>query len=378
MTPDAFIRQPYWTNEFVGAGPYKLERWESGVSLDGIAFDQHVLGRPRIERVRVEFSGDANASLARMLSGYADYLSDAAISSPQGLTLKREWATNQGGTVFVKLDFFRGAYAQLRPEQASPAAILDVRVRQALAYGVDKQALHDGMDGFEGGNIDADGPFISPTASYYAQLDRAITKYPYDPQRVARLMSEAGLIRGEDGFYQNPAGQSSSEGHLRWEVKTSASTDSETETSILSYTWRQLGFDFQQAVLPASQAQDGQARATFPTLYSFGTAVGENMLAGMNTAGIPRPENRWTGSNRGGWSNPEYDRLSDTLGQAVEPDRRAQLIAQMAATLSREVATIPLYFYGYPVAATSAVKGPVPVVQETPFEWNIHQWELRP
>ena len=100
------------------------------------------------------------------------------------------------------------------------------------------------------------------------------------------------------------------------------------------------------------------------------------MLSGMNTAGIPRPENRWTGSNRGGWSNPEFDRLSDTLASTLEPDARAQLVAQMAGIFSREMVAIPLYFYGYPVAATSHVVGPTPVVQETTFEWNIHQWEL--
>jgi peptide/nickel transport system substrate-binding protein len=368
---DAFIRQPYWTSEFVGAGPYKLERWESGVSLEGVAFDQHVLGRPRIDRVRVGFSTDQNASLAQMLAGYVDYASDSAIGNPQALTLKHTWAQDRGGAIFVKLDFFRAAYTQLRPEQATPPAIMDVRVRQALAYTVDRQALHDGLDGFEGGNIDAEGPFIPPNASYYAQVDRAITKYPYDPQRAVQLMADAGLTRGADGFYQSAA-----DGRLRWEVKTSGSVDNEAEISILANTWRQAGFDFQQAVLPAAQAQDGQARATFPTLYSFGTSVGENMLIGMNTTGIPRPENRWSGSNRGGWSNPEFDRLSDSIGQTLDPDRRAQLIAQMTAMVSREAVTIPLFFYGNPLAATAAIVGPGPVVQETPFEWNIHEWEI--
>jgi peptide/nickel transport system substrate-binding protein len=204
MAADAFIRQPFWSTEFVGAGPYKLDRWDSGVSLEGVAFDQHVLGRPKIERITVGFSSDQNATLARMMAGYADYVSDAAIASPQALLLKREWAPTRGGTVMVKLDYFRGAYAQLRPEQASPSAILDVRVRQALSFAVDRQALQDGMDGFEGGNIHAEGPFIPPTASYFPQVDRAITKYPLDLARSAQLMSEAGLTKGADGFYQSP------------------------------------------------------------------------------------------------------------------------------------------------------------------------------
>jgi peptide/nickel transport system substrate-binding protein len=370
ISAEAFIRQPYWTTEFVGAGPYKLERWESGVSLEGLAFDQHILGRPSIERVTVDFSLDQNASLARILGGYVDYAADGALGNPQAITLKQEWAAIRGGTILVKLDYFRGAYAQLRPEQANPAAIMETPVRQALAFAMDRQALHDGLDGFKGGNIDAEAPFIPPTASYYPQVDRAVTKYPYDPRRTEQLMRDAGLSKGPDGFYRG------AEGRLRWEIKTSGSVDNQTEIAILASSWRQLGFDFQEAVLPGSLAQDGQARATFPTLYSFGTAVGEPMLIGMNSAGIPRPENRFTGSNRGGWSNPDFDRLTNALAQTLEPDQRAQLLAQMAGMVSREAVAIPLYFYGNPLAATSAVVGVGPVVQEATFEWNIHQWKL--
>ena len=183
-------------------------------------------------------------------------------------------------------------------------------------------------------------------------------------------MQDAGITKGGDGFFQG------AEGRLRWEVKTNASADNEVETSILASTWRQIGFDFQQATLPASQAQDGQARATFPTLYNFGTSVGENTLAAMNTPGIPKPENRWTGNNRGGWSNATFDRVSEELTRSVEPTERARQVAQLAAIFSQEVAAIPLYFYGLPIVASSAVRGPTQVVQETPFEWNIHEWEL--
>ena len=47
---EAFQASPYWSHEFVGNGPYKLDRWELGSSLEGVAFDQHVMGRPKIDR----------------------------------------------------------------------------------------------------------------------------------------------------------------------------------------------------------------------------------------------------------------------------------------------------------------------------------------
>src|SRR5438094_571599 len=44
--PASVANHPYWAQEFVGLGPYRLERWEAGSFIEGAAFDGHVLGRP--------------------------------------------------------------------------------------------------------------------------------------------------------------------------------------------------------------------------------------------------------------------------------------------------------------------------------------------
>src|SRR5207302_1849880 len=54
----------YWTRDFIGAGPYKLDRWEPGAFIEGSGFDRHVGGRPRIDRVQVRFLADANSAMA--------------------------------------------------------------------------------------------------------------------------------------------------------------------------------------------------------------------------------------------------------------------------------------------------------------------------
>src|SRR4030095_7335123 len=66
---DAFQAHPYWTTEFVGAGPYKVDRWELGSHIAEVAFDQHVLGRPKIDRLRVMFVSDPNTAFANLLAG---------------------------------------------------------------------------------------------------------------------------------------------------------------------------------------------------------------------------------------------------------------------------------------------------------------------
>ena len=352
---DAFINHPYWTREFVGLGPFRLDRWEPAAFLEGSSFDKHVLGRPKIPRVNVTFITDQNTALARMLAGEAQYAADSALGNTQAQLLKGEWAPRNGGATTTKHDFWRGSFVQLRPEMASPRALLDVRIRQALAHVVDRDALNGVL--FDGDGTMSENPAIPPTVSYVAELNRGIVRYPLDLRRSEQLMIDAGLVRGADGVFTSPT-----EGRLTWEVKTNASAENVKETSILAANWRQAGFDFTEAVLPSAQAQDGQARASFPTLYDFGTPVGETALSGYNTNGIPGPENRWSGNNRGGWSNVEFDTLASTLPGVLEPAERVRLVTQMTGIFTREVVSIPLFFYGLPVAYSSAVRGPGPVV----------------
>ena len=35
---DTLLGNSFWTNDYVGAGQYRLERWEPGLQLEGTAF----------------------------------------------------------------------------------------------------------------------------------------------------------------------------------------------------------------------------------------------------------------------------------------------------------------------------------------------------
>src|SRR5205814_3596605 len=107
------------------------------------------------------------------------------------------------GTAGLTVASLAAAYIQHRPDYASPRAILDVRVHKALAYGIDKQTFADTIWAGELGVLDT---IFVRTADYYPVIDRAITKYPYDPRMSDRLMSEVGYTKGTDGLYVSPTG----------------------------------------------------------------------------------------------------------------------------------------------------------------------------
>lgn len=366
---DAFGSHPYWNREFVGLGPYRLDRWEPGAFFEGSPFDDHILGRPKISGVRVVFIPDANTTLANVLSEEVHFAADDSIRFQQSLILKQEWGPQQGGQVLSKPNLWRAVYAQFRPELASPSAVTDPRVRKAMAHAVDRDALNTGL--FEGEAILAD-TIIAPTVSYYAEIDRVLAKYPFDLRRSEQLMNESGFFKDGSGIYARAG-----EGRFSPEVKTNSATQQEQELAILASGWLQAGIDIQEAILPAAQAQDSQVRASFPAFYAFSSPQGEAPLARLTSTGIPRPENRWTGSNRGAWTNPEFDRLAELFDSTLDRTERNSYLVQMARLLSEDLPAISLYFNAIPIAAVAALKGPQPTVPDAAWTWNIHEWELQ-
>jgi peptide/nickel transport system substrate-binding protein len=367
--PDTFAANPFWNQEYLGAGPFRVDRWSPGAFIEATAFDRHVLGGPRIPRLRIIFLGDPNTTLANLLAGEVHFSADDSIRFEQGLVLQREWSPRNGGSVLVKPDLWRASYAQLRPELTGTPGLADIRVRKALALTMDKQGLNLAL--FDGQGIMSDVPLIPSTVDYYAAIEPAAVKYAYDPAQAQALLTQAGYTRGGDGIWASPTA-----GRLAFGLTTTASSQNEAELSILGAGWRQLGFEVNESIFPTAQSQDGQARASFPGLYTFSTPLGEDTLAAETTRSIPGPDNRWTGNNRGAWSNPEFDRLSDAFSTTLDQSRRVQLIAQMVRIFSDEVPALPLYFNPIPVAHVAGLRGPQNVAPASAIAWNVQQWEF--
>jgi len=362
---DGFAGHPFWTREYVGLGPYQMERWEPGAFLEATAFAGYVSGRPKINRVKMLFINDSNTALANLLSGEIQVATDDSLGVHQVESLRREWGS-LGVLYLAPGGSWRQTVFQLRPELASPGAILDVRVRRALAHGVDKQEINDTL--YAGGNPLADS-MISPDSEFGAAVERAIVKYPYDVRRSAQLMNDAGFVKAADGAYGHTR-----EGRLDFALNATAGSSFETEMSIMASAWRSAGFPVRESVIPAAQSRDAELASSFPTMSTRSTAMGQPALLGLTTPNIPRAENRWRGSNRGGWTNPEYDRLAEAFTSTLEDEARARQVAQMARIYSEELPAISLYFPSMPFAHSDALKGPRPVPAESNMMWNIEQW----
>ncbi|MBM2812950.1 MAG: hypothetical protein HW416_3709 [Chloroflexi bacterium] len=368
-TKEAFQDNPYWSREFIGAGPFKVERWELGSYIEAMAFDQHVLGRPKIDRIRFMFMPDHNTVFANLLAGSVDVALNS-FGFQQLLELKREWASSNAGTAGFSAVSISTVTSQIRPDYANPRALRDVRVRRALAHGIDKQTLGETI---WGGEIQMMDSIFDPTTEYFSVIERSIVKYPYDPRMTERLMNEAGYTKGGDGFF---AGLT--EGKLTVPLWAGPGRG---EQPVIAAGWRAIGLDTSEYVVPRAQTLDPEGRSTFPGEYVsvFGAHETQQMATFLSSQ-VASAETRWRGENRTGWVNPEYDRLVEAFNVTLDPNTRVPQRAEIARILTEELPNTPLSYNPNAHAYLAPVKG---VSKTTKFfttgrpTWNIYNWEYQ-
>src|SRR5437773_9331953 len=115
---------------------------------------------------------DSNTVLVNLLSGDLDFAAPFTMAIPNALTLKQEWAPRQGGSVFYQVGgFWHGLGTQFLPERTAPRALLDVRVRRALAHAIDRTAINDVINA--GVGLEAD--YYLPTSGQWgSEVQREI------------------------------------------------------------------------------------------------------------------------------------------------------------------------------------------------------------
>jgi len=371
---ETFFGRPYWTVEYMGAGPYRLAHWEPGAYLEGEAFDGHIFGRPKIDRLVIRFFSDENTVLATILAGdQLDYTNFQTLKFEHLPIVRRDWEAAGKGTVMPIKNSGTSLNPQQRPEYVGDPALLDVRVRRAIAHTLDRQAINEGV--FDGIGFPSES-FVPDTEPMYQDLERGRMKFPPDQRRAEQLMSEAGFGRGAGGLFADPTGK-----NLRLDLLMSEGTQNERALAILTDSWRRAGFDVYPAVLAQVDQRDLSTRHAYKGLASRGGTPSAIQFTG---AEIGSAANRWAGDNRSGWSSPDYDRLFAAFNSSLDSGERTRYWVQMMTTVNDLVLAYLLFFNVQTRTWVTGLVGPDIGTQgfgqfapPTTPHWNIHEWEFR-
>ena len=163
----------------VGTGPYKLESWEAGQRVILAANDDYFEGRPRLDRVIIRIIPDLNAQMMELLAGQVDTMS---LTPDQ---YEEKSAAADFTSVYQVFRYPAFSYGYLGFNLERPL-FQDRRVRQALAYAIDKREIVDGV--LLGLGRAANGPF---KPDMWAN-NRRVEPYPFDQGKARSLLAEAG------------------------------------------------------------------------------------------------------------------------------------------------------------------------------------------
>jgi peptide/nickel transport system substrate-binding protein len=161
----------------VGTGPFKLESWKIGDKLVIVRNDSYWGKKAFLRRVIFRAIPDNAARLQALQTGE---IQGYDLVEPQDI------ATIKKNSKLKVLDrpAFNVAYVTIN-QAVKPFD--NPLVRQAVAYGLDRQGV---VDSFYAGRGEVANEFMPPQVVGYS---KAVTKYTYNPEKAKQLLQQAGL-----------------------------------------------------------------------------------------------------------------------------------------------------------------------------------------
>jgi peptide/nickel transport system substrate-binding protein len=361
-----FGQSTRFNREFVGLGPYKMIKWESGSHIEFQRFDDYFLGRPPLDGVVVRFITDPNTIVANLLAGTVDVMFHKDFDIESAVEVQRRWQGTNNQVKFVPSARVISVEIQYRKEYARPTVGLTERnVRHALLHAVDRQSLVEAVT--HGISTVADS-WIPPNQEYAPLVEGVTPKYPYDVNRAQQLLTQTGWTnRGSDGILVHAANGE------RFEFDLWNRFALERDQAILADAWKSIGVQANIRELP--KARDRELEATLNGGQMMDQTLTDYTYNGrVATSDIATSGNRWTGRNLGGYSNPRVDELINRLRVTIDDRETANIQRDIVREVFTDLALLPLYFQMTPLLMREGITGPE---GGTSTIWNFYQWDKR-
>ncbi|MBV8370823.1 MAG: peptide ABC transporter substrate-binding protein [Candidatus Eremiobacteraeota bacterium] len=344
----------------VGLGPYKVERWDRGARLVLSADPHYFRGVPAIPRIEIDIVPDPNTVATVWKTGSADLV----------------FARVQQGRAFLDaIRTRRDGHVVLKPHYEFDFILLnltrppldDVRVRRALAMGIDRTHIMRTLDGelwVPGESDRLPGQFA---------YDPALRQPAYDPAAAARLLDAAGWKMQPDGTRRKNGRPLALEF-----VATTESKSTERFGLLAQQDLANLGVrvdlkSYAYNMVWASKAEHGIFQTgRFDFAYSGwqpNLVADHSYLFRCDT----RPPN---GDNFGGICDPVIERAAREELDTTDPAREAAGDRALTARLIAQTDVIFLGFNKEAVAYRDGLEGIAPAVTGQHY-WNAYAWRWR-
>lgn len=354
----------------VGLGPFTLVEHVAGQRMvfsrnpHYWRHDEDGTRLPYLDRLTVLIIPDQNTEALRMEAGEIDLMSNGDIRPDDYATFKR--AADAGRLRLVDAgvgldpDFL---WFNLSQKSRIPW-LHDRRVRQAISYAVNRQALADTV--YLGAAVPIHGPVSPGNRTWFSE---SAPRYPHDPARARELLASAGLSDGNgDGVLDDRRGKP-----VRLAIVTQKGhTLRERTAAVIQEHLRLVGIAVDIAAIDVKSIPQRWMAGDYDAIY-FGIQSGSTDPA-LNrefwlSAG---PFHFWNP----GQQTPATDweaRIDDLIRrQAAEMSlaERQRLFAEVQQIIGEEVPSIYFVAPRVTLAISPRVGNPAPVLQIPQLLWS--------
>ena len=350
------------TNPGLYYGPYRVTAVESGSHIVLEPNSTWYGKKPHFARVVVRVIENTAALEANLLSGEVDYVSgELGFNLEQALSFQKRHPEE-----YVYLFKPGLIYEHLDVNLDNPV-FADVRVRQALLYGLDREQVTAKLFG---GHQPVAHSNVNPLDAVFSDT---VPVYTHDPDRAEALLDEAGWTEMRDGVRHNAAGE-----RLSFTLMTTAGNKSrELVQQVLQSQWRKIGVDAVIRNEPArvyfgetlsKRANDGLS------MYAWLSAPESVPLTTLRSDQIPTEENGWSGQNFPGYRSERMDELIDLLERELDPQARLPYWAELQTLYATDLPVLPLFFRAEPYVFPKWLTGVRPTGHLVTTTMWIEEW----
>ncbi len=320
----------------VGTGPFQLSQI-SATRIDLVPFPRYHGPAPNLTGLTIRFYPDHQSLLPAYDRGEIDGISWIWPDEIDSLATRKDlqvFSAPMSGYTLIDLN----------QQNPNTPFFKDVNVRQALLYGLDRQALVDHV--LHGQGMVAHSPILPGTWAY----DEDVTKYGYNPEKARQLLDQANWKDSDGDGVRDKDGKKLSFILL--------GQDRELLEAIAKM-WAQIGVQaVPQVVTAAGLATDFLVPRTY-----------EAALVHWELAGDPDPYPLWhstqikDGQNYAGWNDRAADEAIEKARALADQPARKPFYVDFQREFAAKVPALLLYHPVY----TMGIRDKVHDVQVGPL-----------
>jgi peptide/nickel transport system substrate-binding protein len=351
----------------VSAGAFRVEKWERQHELVLVRNERSILPYPaKLKRLIFRVIPDYTTRLTAFKSGEIDVMMASGGIAPKDAQEIERTDSNKkihaiqnrlfDSVVWLCVD---GEAYRERKELKPHVLFGDKRVRQALTFAINREAIVEGYIGE--GKATIVNTSLSP--AYKKLLNPMLHDYAYNPEKALSLLKEAGWRKGNDGFLQKEG--------MRFSFTLAMPKGNDRRAyagTIIQQNLREIGIDCKLETLEMALFNQRQNE------YRLDAA-----LSGLSAETLPFQLVIWAEDSPFNSSVFRHARLSQVIEELAKPqppEKEVALWHEYQAIQHEEQPRTFLYYYDEFEGFHSRIKNVK--VSMLAILFNAHEWELAP